>query len=70
MRPFGRDRPALGSCGYLRLRIFGQPFPLVLGLPLLAAVFTVLNAAVLAIRIRAENRALAASRAIIVRGAP
>jgi len=44
--------------------------PLVLGLPLLAAVFTVLNAAVLAIRIRAENRALAASRAIIVRGAP
>ena len=36
--------------------------PLVLGLPLLAAVFTVLNAAVLAIRIRAENRALAASR--------
>jgi methyltransferase len=36
--------------------------PLVLGLPLLAAVFTVLNAAVLAIRIRAEGRALAASR--------
>jgi methyltransferase len=36
--------------------------PLVLGLPLLAAVFTVLNAAVLAIRISAENRALAASR--------
>ena len=36
--------------------------PLVLGLPLLAGVFTVLNAAVLAIRIRAENRALAASR--------
>lgn len=33
--------------------------PMVLGLPLLAAVFTVLNAAVLAIRIRAENRALA-----------
>ena len=44
--------------------------PLVLELPLLAAVFTVLNAAVLAIRIRAENRALAASRAVIVRGAP
>ena len=43
--------------------------PLVLGLPLLAAVFTVLNAAVLAIRIRAENRALAASRETIVRGA-
>lgn len=36
--------------------------PLVLGLPLLAVVFSVLNAAVLAIRIRAENRALAASR--------
>jgi methyltransferase len=36
--------------------------PLVLGLPLLAAVFTVLNAAVLAIRTSAEGRALAASR--------
>jgi methyltransferase len=36
--------------------------PLALGLPLLAAIFTILNAAVLAIRIRAENRALAASR--------
>jgi methyltransferase len=36
--------------------------PLALGLPLLAAVFTALNAAVLAIRIRAEDRALAASR--------
>jgi methyltransferase len=36
--------------------------PLVLSLPLLAVVFTVLNAAVLAIRIRAEDRALAASR--------
>jgi methyltransferase len=35
--------------------------PLTLGLPLLAGVFTVLNAAVLAIRISAENRALAAS---------
>jgi methyltransferase len=33
--------------------------PLVLNLPLLAVVFTILNAAVLAIRIRAENRALA-----------
>jgi methyltransferase len=43
--------------------------PLVLDLPLLAAVFTILNAAVLAIRIRAENRALAASRETIVRGA-
>jgi methyltransferase len=36
--------------------------PLALGLPLLAIIFSVLNAAVLAIRIRAENRALAASR--------
>jgi methyltransferase len=43
--------------------------PLVLGLPLLAAVFTVLNAAVLAIRIRAENRALAASRGTFLRSA-
>jgi methyltransferase len=43
--------------------------PLVLGLPLLAAVFTVLNAAVLAVRIRAESRALAASRGTSLRGA-
>ena len=43
--------------------------PLALDLPLLAAVFTMLNAAVLAIRIRAENHALAASRETIVRGA-
>ena len=42
--------------------------PLVLGLPLLAVLFTVLNAAVLAIRIRSENRALAAARETIVRG--
>jgi methyltransferase len=35
--------------------------PLVLDLPLLATVFTILNAAVLAIRIRSENRALADS---------
>jgi methyltransferase len=38
--------------------------PLVLGLPVLAGVFTILNAAVLAIRIEAENRALAATREI------
>jgi methyltransferase len=38
--------------------------PLVLGLPWLAATFTILNAAVLFIRIRAENRALDASRAM------
>jgi methyltransferase len=43
--------------------------PLVLGLPLLAVVFTILNAAVLAIRIRSENRALAATRETIGRGA-
>jgi methyltransferase len=42
--------------------------PLALSLPLLAAVFTMLNAAVLAIRIRVENRALAASRETMVRG--
>ena len=42
--------------------------PLALDLPLLAAVFTILNAAVLAIRIRAENRALAVSRGTMVRG--
>jgi methyltransferase len=35
--------------------------PLVFHIPWLAAIFTVLNAVVLAIRIRAENRALAAS---------
>ncbi len=44
--------------------------PLVLGLPLLALIFTALNAAVLAIRIRAENRALAVSAATMARGAP
>jgi methyltransferase len=44
--------------------------PLTLNLPLLAAVFTILNAAVLAIRIRAENHALAVSRETIVRGTP
>ncbi len=43
--------------------------PLALGLPLPAAVFTILNAAVIAIRVDAENRALAASRETIVRGA-
>ncbi|HEY3790490.1 MAG TPA: isoprenylcysteine carboxylmethyltransferase family protein [Bradyrhizobium sp.] len=36
--------------------------PLVFCLPWIATIFTVLNAAVLAIRIRAESRALAASR--------
>jgi methyltransferase len=43
--------------------------PLVLGLPLLALIFTALNAAVLAIRIRAENHALAVSRTMMARGA-
>ncbi len=38
--------------------------PLVFYLPWLAVIFTVLNAVVLTIRIRAENRALAASREI------
>jgi len=44
--------------------------PLVVGLPWIAALFTVLNAGVLFIRIRAENRALDASRAIVPRAAP
>lgn len=43
--------------------------PLVLGLPWLAVLFTFLNAAVLTIRIRAENRALAEWRGITVRAA-
>jgi methyltransferase len=44
--------------------------PLALGLPLLAVIFTALNAVVLAIRISAENRALLASRETMARGAP
>jgi methyltransferase len=44
--------------------------PLALGLPWLAALFTILNSAVLAIRIRAENRALEASRETKARAAP
>jgi len=42
--------------------------PLVFYLPWIAAIFTALNAAVLAIRIRAENRALAASRQTTMAG--
>jgi len=44
--------------------------PLMLDLRWIAAIFTVLNAAVLFIRIRAENRALDASRLITAQGAP
>jgi len=44
--------------------------PLALGLPWLAALFTLLNSAVLFIRIRAEDRALKASRETIARAAP
>jgi methyltransferase len=44
--------------------------PLVLGLPWLAIIFTILNAGVLMIRIRAENRALAASCELMPRTAP
>jgi methyltransferase len=44
--------------------------PLALNLPIVAAVFTILNAMVLAIRIRAENRALATSGGTRVHGAP
>lgn len=43
--------------------------PLVFGLPVLALIFTLLNAAVLTIRIRAENRALAISPAMTARAA-
>ena len=68
----------LVSCGPYRLLphpnyavVAGEiaVLPLVLGLPWLALIFTVLNAAVLAIRIRAENRALAASPTMMARGA-
>jgi methyltransferase len=44
--------------------------PLALGLPWLAATFTILNAAVLFVRIRAENRALEGSREMTARAAP
>jgi methyltransferase len=44
--------------------------PLVLGLPWLAIVFTMLNAAVLFIRIRAETRALQSAGAITAPAAP
>jgi methyltransferase len=44
--------------------------PLVLGLPDIAVIFTVLNSGVLMIRIRAENRALTASRELTPRTAP
>jgi methyltransferase len=42
--------------------------PLVFHLPLIAAIFSILNATALAIRIRAENRALAASRQTTIAG--
>jgi len=44
--------------------------PLVVGLPWLAVLFTILNAMVLFIRIRAENRALDLARAISARATP
>ena len=43
--------------------------PMVMGLPRVAVLFTVLNAIVLFIRIRAENRALKASRPLTARPA-
>jgi methyltransferase len=43
--------------------------PLTLNLPWLAVIFTVLNAIVLVIRIRAENRALDGTRMLGLRGA-
>jgi methyltransferase len=47
--------------------VIGEIAVLPLVLPWLAVIFTILNAAVLVIRIRAENRALAASRDITAR---
>jgi methyltransferase len=44
--------------------------PWALHLPLVSVVFTILNTAALAIRIRAENRALTASRETTARRAP
>ena len=44
--------------------------PLVLGLPWFAAAFTILNATVLAIRIKAENRALVAFGATTMHSVP
>jgi methyltransferase len=44
--------------------------PLVLGLPWIAVLFTILNATVLLVRIRAENRALEPSRSVTVRAVP
>ena len=49
---------------------FSRYLPGGYGLPLVALIFTILNAMVLAIRIRAENRALAPTRAMTPRGAP
>jgi methyltransferase len=43
--------------------------PLALHLPLLALIFTTLNAAILVIRVRAEARALSAIREPLVRAA-
>ena len=59
-----RARPDLDALYLVARGVTGEiaVLPLTLNLPLLAAVFTILNAAVLAIRISAENRALAASR--------
>ena len=59
---------AVGPCRYLShpnyAVVAGEIAvpPLVLGLPMLAVIFTILNAVVLMIRISVENRALAASR--------
>ena len=44
--------------------------PLTLGLPWIAVIFTALNATILFIRIRAENRALNISRTITAEGPP
>jgi methyltransferase len=44
--------------------------PLALHLPWLALIFTILNAAILVIRVRAEARALSAIRQRLARAAP
>jgi methyltransferase len=66
------DAPLVTSGPYRFLRhpnyavVIGEilVLPLMLDLPWLAAIFTVLNGIMLAVRIRAENRGLAASRAL------
>ena len=68
----GAYAPPPGTTDLPGLEVAGEiaVLPLVVGLPWVAAIFTLLNALVLFIRIRAENRALDASRAATARAAP